>query len=260
MTDTFRVVEPFVVGVQLARLQTPAALVVVMRSPTGGERNPARHEAVFAQRWPVATTYPVVVADLVHLLSKKPPAPRKKFDPMATTPKSNPLTGNVACLIVNATGVPEAALELMRAADPDLLVLPAWVTSGDHSTQSASGLRVPHADLIGVVQVLQQQDRLGWAHNLPERETLLQQLEGYEVEDPKPGRRERYATAEHDDLATALALAVWWGELMSPAIIEEVPTPFRAWSPEALQAEMQRRRVRATPTRATGGPLPESLG
>jgi hypothetical protein len=259
VSGTYRVLEPFVVGLQLARLRSPASLVIVQRAAGDTVDAPITHQVVYAARWAPGSPYPQVVREVTKILRpEKPKLPRRKFDPMAPPTRKNPLDENISALVLNATGVPLAALELLREADPDARLVSVWIGQGEQATQDDAGWKVPLQDLVGVVQVLQEENRLVYASGLPHGEALLQQADSLTAT-PMPAGRERFVSPEADDLLKALALAVWYGEAISPAVVEEVESEFWAWSPEALRAEYEKRRRRNVPDVGLKGPLPEAV-
>ena len=77
------------------------------------------------------------------------------------------------------------------------------------------------------------------AQALAEGPRLVEEMEAFQVKITERGR-DTYAAAvgAHDDLVVALALACWFGELVTPArIIEEDDRPLSAWDPEVLAYE-----------------------
>ncbi|MCX6026880.1 MAG: hypothetical protein NTY23_11585, partial [Chloroflexi bacterium] len=120
------------------------------------------------------------------------------------------------------------------------------------------GWRVPQRDLIGVVQLLLQQGRLDLPKRLPETPALVGQLDAWRATAGFRGR-DRYELGGEDDLVTALALACWWGQLVSPARVEADPDDFSAWGPEALKYEYDKRRIKGGPAKPTG-PMADGVG
>ena len=186
---------PFIVGLDLGQAQDPTALAVVERSQASdGVIYAARH----LQRWPLRTAYTEIVRDVTTLLQRPP------------------LRSATAALVVDATGVGAAVMDLFRAESlgADDLV-PVTITAGaDAQKDEEGGWRVPKRDLVGVVQVLLQNQRLRIAAALPEAETLLRELEGFRVRVSAAGHDTYGAWRDgtHDDLVLAVALACWYGE------------------------------------------------
>lgn len=243
MTAILRIHKPYVVGLDLGQAQDPTALAVLERVPGATAKAPVGHRVRHLQRWPLWTPYPQLVADVRDLLAR-PPLPRA-----------------TAALVVDATGVGAAVVDLLRAARLGVPVVPVTITSGAEAHEAFEAWRVPKRDLVGVVQVLLQQRRLRIAQALVEAEALVTEMQAFRVEISAAGRDTYGAAAEaHDDLVLAVALACWWGEMAAPAHVQvEDTAPFDAWSREALQAEHERsHRVKRHIPRREGPP--EFLG
>lgn len=234
--------EPYVVGLDLGQAQDPTALVVVERSPGSAPADPVSHRIRYIRRWRLWTPYPQVVADVRELLGRQP------------------LKGATAALVVDATGVGAAVVDLFQDAGLGAWVVPVTITAGSEAHEGFEGWRVPKRDLVGIVQVLLQNRRLRIAKALPEAGRLVEEMEQFRVEVTERGR-DTYAAAAgaHDDLVVALALACWFGEMVAPARIEaEDDEPFDAFSREALLAEMDRK-LRSKRHLGDGeGPAPET--
>ena len=70
---------------------------------------------------------------------------------------------------------------------------------------------MPKRDLVGVVQVLLQSERLKIARSLPEAQALTQELLSFEAK-VTTAANDVYGTwreRQHDDLVLGLALALW---------------------------------------------------
>lgn len=186
---------PYIVGLDLGQAQDPTALAVIERSrASDGASYAVRH----LKRWPLRTAYTEIVEEVTTLLRRPP------------------LRDTVAALVVDATGVGAAVVDLFKAVSlgGDGLV-PVTITAGaDAQKDEQGGWRVPKRDLVGVVQVLLQNQRLRIAAALPEAETLLRELEGFRVRISAAGRDTYGAWRDgtHDDLVLAVALACWYAE------------------------------------------------
>lgn len=219
-----RIHEPYVVGLDLGQAQDPTALVVVERSPGATAADPVYYRVRYLRRWALWTPYPKIVADVRDLLERAP------------------LKEALAGLVVDATGVGAAVVDLFERTGVGVWPVPVTITAGSEAHEGFEGWRVPKRDLVGVLQVLLQNRRLRVATALPDAARLLEEMEQFRVQITERGR-DTYAAAvgAHDDLVVALALACWFGEMVVPARIEAVDdTPFDAFSHEALQAEWER--------------------
>lgn len=227
MTATLRVREPYVVGLDLGQARDPTALAILERSPGNAAADPVSHLVRHLRRWPLWTAYPQIVDDVRNLLERPP------------------LKGAVAALVVDATGVGAAVVDLFEDAGLGVRLVPVTITGGAEAYEGWEGAwRVPKRDLVGIVQVLLQRRRLRIAQALLEAGRLLEEMEQFRVEITERGR-DTYAAAAgaHDDLVVALALACWGGEMLTPVRIDtEDDEPFSAWSREGLQYEIEKRR------------------
>ncbi|MBI2401437.1 MAG: hypothetical protein HYV20_01590 [Gemmatimonadetes bacterium] len=219
-----RIREPYVAGLDLGQAHDPTALVIVERSPAATAADPVCYRVRYLRRWALWTPYPKIVADVRDLL------------------ECPPLKGATAGLVVDATGVGAAVVDLFEDAGRGVWVVPVTITAGSEAHEGFEGWRVPKRDLVGILQVLLQNRRLRIAKALPEAGRLLEEMEQFRVQITERGR-DTYAAAAgtHDDLVVALALVCWFGEMVVPARIEaDDDKPFDTFSPEALQAEWER--------------------
>ena len=258
MSSSLKVVQPFVVGLQLGRIQSPGALAIIERTPGLLEDSPITHELRFLQRWREGTAYPTIVRQVAALLRRAPlREPDSRLDPYRSL-LPDYIRGGTAAVVVNATGVGRAALELFADEDPDLRTVATWVTTGDQALEDENGWRVPQRDLVAAVQVLQQQERLAIAA-LPETTVVLAQVEGFHVTAGAGGRDRYEAAAGEDEMVLAVALACWWGELVSPGRVEVESGPFSAFSQEALEYERRKRRIKSVRAKPSG-PMADGIG
>jgi hypothetical protein len=239
MPATLAVREPYLVGLVLGDAQDRAALAIVDRIPGAKLEAPARHRLVRVRRWPLGTPYPVVVEAVRVRLA------------------AAPLVGATSGLVVDATGVGRPFVDLLGRSGLVVPVLPVVVTAGGRVMGDELGWRVPLRDLVGAVQMLQQAGRLVMAEELPEAEAMRADQRRF-LERGAEGDA-AVTVARTDALVLAVALVCWWGEVISPALVEWVPGDFSAFSQEAMDYERQKRRIkgRAAPP---DWPMPESIG
>ena len=156
---------------------------------------PAIFHCRHLERMPLGTAYPAVVRHVRELLA---------------TP---PLRGDSA-LVVDATGVSRPVVDMLTAAG--LEPISVTITGGDAVTQeTARSYRVPKRDLVSVVQVLLQSERLKFAAQLPLVETLKRELQDFRVKIDPVTAHDSYGSwreGSHDDLVLAVAVAAWYGE------------------------------------------------
>jgi hypothetical protein len=194
-----RPVVPYVVGLDLGQSQDFTALTVIRhtRHPTPGGDRPdfLVHEVVHLRRWPLGTEYTAIASDVAALVAR-PPLPG-------------------CALVVDATGVGRAVVEMVRRAKPDARLVPVTIHGGRAVTgNDAHGFAVPKLDLVARLQALLQARRLKVAA-LPERELLERELTAFRIKvNVATGHEtfEAWRERDHDDLVLAVALACWYGE------------------------------------------------
>ena len=115
------------------------------------------------ERLPRGTPYPAQVARIKAL-----------SDELTRT------TGATPRLVADATGVGRAVLDMLRSAG--LSPAAITITGGDNVSRDGLEYRVPKRDLVSVVQVLLQSQRLKIARALPEADTLTAELLSFKVD------------------------------------------------------------------------------
>jgi threonine dehydrogenase-like Zn-dependent dehydrogenase len=114
-------------------------------------------------------------------------------------------------MAVDATGVGQAVVDLIRLARPGCRVIPVVVTGGEKESLLDGYYGVPKKDLIMGLQVMLQMGELEVAAGLKHYEDLLAEMAAVEVRVTQQGREQYGAWREgtHDDLVFAVALAIW---------------------------------------------------
>lgn len=162
------------------------------------------------ERLSLGTSYVTVVATVADLLARPP------------------LRGCTQ-LVLDATGVGKPVRDMFVARG--LRPLPITIHGGDAVSHDPPGFRVPKRDLIQVVQVLLQQQRLKFAGALPSAPALVEELQNYQVEVSASGHDSYNArSGKHDDLILAVAVAAWlaerwWAPARAPAASTRAPWP-----------------------------------
>jgi hypothetical protein len=144
------------------------------------------------ERIPLGTPYTAVAARIVDL-ARRPP-----------------LAGKCQ-LVVDATGVGTPVVDMLRASRPGCEVTAMCITGGQTERFDGSVLHVPKLELIARMQSLLEQNCLRIPHRLRESGTLIRELLEMRTTWRKSGRLRVGAdgAGQHDDLALAVALAVW---------------------------------------------------
>lgn len=122
-------------------------------------------------------------------------------------------------LVVDATGVGEAVVEAavrqFREAKMRGSYVAVTITGGNAVTNNGNARwSVAKKQLASHMQVVMGSRRLHVAAQLPERPTLLRELETFTVKITAAGNEsfESWRERDHDDLVLAVALAVWAAE------------------------------------------------
>ncbi|MDB4914768.1 MAG: hypothetical protein JWM95_2412 [Gemmatimonadetes bacterium] len=151
------------------------------------------YELVHLDRVPLGTSYPAVVDHVGSLLWRPP------------------LRGR-AQLVVDATGVGVPIVDLLRQAG--MQPHPITITSGGRPTRDphGGGYHVPKRDLVDLLAVLLQTERLAIASALRFAQALADELLSFEARQTAAGN-DTYGAREgaHDDLVLATAIAAWYG-------------------------------------------------
>lgn len=173
-------------------------------SPVYENHYAARH----LERLPIGTPYPAQVARVKELHD------RLKAD-----------TGSAPLLVVDQTGVGRPVVDMLRAAQLEPVAV--TITGGDTVTQDGQDYRVPKRDLVSVVQVLLQSERLKIAKELKEAQTLTSELLAFKVSISLKGHDSYgndvgpWRENPHDDMVLAVAMAAWYGENYKPVQMSE---------------------------------------
>ena len=177
----------FIVGLDLGQAKDYTALCIVEKLEQEGG-------AIYYVRRlerTRGTSYPDVVKRVEEILGK--------------------LSG--ACdLVVDQTGVGQPVFDMFTKAS--LKPLGVQIHGGDRVTNEGRTYRVPKRDLVGVLQVLLQNQRLKITPG-PLSDTLATEMLNFMVKIDPATAHDSYSAwreAYHDDLVLSVGLACWWGE------------------------------------------------
>lgn len=183
--------ERYWVGLDLGQRQDYSTLAVVAKAVWPGEWDPVTWSRPESMEWRVTrlerfrlgTPYVQVARETASLMRE--------------------LKGQArAELAVDATGVGVPVAELLLRERTGCTVTPVMITSGDQTTRTDRFWNVPRRTLLGGVTVALEQGLLRIRRRLPLSAALVEELAGLRADG---GAR----SGKHDDLALALALAVW---------------------------------------------------
>ncbi len=230
----------FILGVDLAQSSDYTALTILERTShdngkteTYGLPGPANwddqpiipaptrpgyehsYAARHLERLPIGTPYPAQVARI-----------------KALSDRLYSETKRVPALVADATGVGAPVIDMLRAADLEPVAV--TITGGDTVSRDGQDYRVPKRDLVSVVQVLLQSERLKIARALPEASTLTSELLAFKVSISLKGHDSYgndvgpWRENPHDDLVLAVALACWYGE--NKPVVYDYPASYSFWT------------------------------
>lgn len=187
-----------IIGVDIGQSIDPSVIVVTEVYRNERERpddHPERqHQVRWMEKVPLGTSYLQVteriatVAEYAHQIG-------------STT------------IVMDATGVGRPVVDMLRARTTTPLRAVTF-TGADAATQpDAYSHRVPKRDLVTALEVVLQSRRLHVVPDCPLQEDLRAELGSFEVNVNARGHDTYDAsTGKHDDMVSALMLAVWWGE------------------------------------------------
>jgi hypothetical protein len=186
----------FYVGVDLAQVRDYTAIAVVEELGKGkGKTYQVRHLTRMKD-----LPYPAIVAAIKSLMVELEWMPE----------------GVGTQLVVDQTGVGRPVVDLLKASR--LRPIAISITGGDKAScdpNDNKSWRVPKRDLVTNLLVLSQSEKLKIAKEIPEAQTLANELLNLHVTiDPRTAHDGYAAWREnqHDDLVFAVSLALWWAE------------------------------------------------
>jgi hypothetical protein len=191
-------------GVDIGQKRDPTAICLAEACYRRVEESCEYHFLIrHLERLPLGTLYPEVASRIGRIATK-----------------TRNLAGHWPRLLVDATGVGQPVVDLLQSHVPYSAVVAVYFTHGDRRTESTrSQVSLGKAYLVSRLQSLLQTHRL----HLPdtaEARALAQELVDYEIRVDE-NANERYGAfrvGTHDDLVTALGLAVQSDPLPPPMI------------------------------------------
>jgi len=204
-----------VVGVDVGQVNDPTAIVVAEAEPDPNYAGRFRFDVRFLQRLPLGTRYPAVSQRIVEVVLNL-----RQRDLVAITDLgvdvSEPFPARYVIVCVDVTGVGRGVYDLIADDLRGLGVkaIACTFTHGERITASGTernaGLSVGKGALVSRCQALLQTGRLIFPARHPEVPALIGELETYQIKvDPNGDAKfGAFRTGAHDDLITALGLAV----------------------------------------------------
>jgi hypothetical protein len=183
----------YTLGLDLGQVKDYTALVILERH---GEAEHAVYHARHLQRFPLGTPYPAIVSSVARMLQLPP------------------LSDARPRLAVDETGVGAPVVDLFRQAELNATLHPVHITGGSTINYDRGVEYVPKRDLVSVVQVALQTEKLKIAAALPEAPTLVRELQDFQVKitDAANDTYGAWREGTHDDLVLAVALGLYVGK------------------------------------------------
>jgi hypothetical protein len=188
------------IGLDLGQKRDYSALAIVecTRAVTnGGEKDEITAlNCIHLQRWQLHTSFPDIVADVVRMINNLNPA---------LSPDGRPT------LAVDASGVGAPVIDLFKREQIKAQLKPIQIVGGANVSSEFGMTRVPKRDLVSCVQVGLQSRTLKIASGLPDAETLVRELQNFQVKitDAANDTYGAWREGTHDDLVLAVALTLW---------------------------------------------------
>lgn len=195
----------YILGLDPGQANDPTAVAIVQHPSR--DRDPI-YTVSALHRYPLGTSYPVIVTDITNRLLT-PPLARSSM------------------LAVDATGVGAPVVDMFKNHAKLRDVYRITITAGTAVGGNGYELTVPKRDLIIKTAVLFQQRRLRIATGLPDTTALVDELLGYRIKTSDSGHQ-TYGPAssqDHDDLLLALTLALWTAERRPATIPMKILQP-----------------------------------
>jgi len=221
----------YTIGLDLGQAHDYSALVVC-ESPEG--TTPRTYAWRHLQQWSLGTPYSVIAQEAAMIATR-----------VAALPHVRAVT-----LAVDTTGVGAPVVDLLRLEPlTGVTLVPILITGGDAETRERTGWHVPKRHLVSTVQVILQTNRLRLAGKLKETQTLLHELENFQMKVALSTGHDSYGAwreGTHDDLVLALACALHVAEHQGP--------PAASLSPDDMEAVWAEEGIRVQPPRVTPHP------
>jgi hypothetical protein len=199
-----------VIGADIGQKQDPTAICVAELQWRGeGQREGLNDHWVIRHlgRLPLGTPYPDIVAELVRLVGAVKARVERVHVPLGPGVFEIKEYKPHVTLYVDGTGVGQPVVDLLEAAG--VSPIGCYFTYGERRVQQDREVRLGKAWMVSRLQALAQTHRL----HLPktaEAEATRQELLDYEIKVSEDGHDTygAFKTGRHDDLVTALGLAV----------------------------------------------------
>jgi hypothetical protein len=185
------------IGVDIGQKRDPTAICVAETERRQVESRSEIHFVVrHLERLPLGTPYPRVAERIAEISGR-----------VRKTANATPT------VYMDATGVGQPIVDVVQERLPGGWVVPVYFTHGDRRSEPRKPreghITLGKAHMVSRLQALLETSRLHLPRT-PEAETLNEELQNYEirVDENAHDRYGAFRTGTHDDLVTALGLAV----------------------------------------------------
>jgi hypothetical protein len=184
----------FVLGLDLGQSRDYSGLLVNERRVFGDSVSEVAHVFRYCHRWRLRTRYSDVARGVAEIMSQLPPRPEP--------PR----------LLVDCTGVGTPVAETLR--DLDLQPHEVILTAGFNWRWDGRRISLPKSIMASHLSLAFQSSRIIFPADLPHLAQLRHELTNFSVTRSDAGNDRFNARSEtdHDDLVTAMGLAVWGAE------------------------------------------------
>ena len=175
---------------------TPTGLAVVepklaarksdKEAGAAGHDRDVTFEVIWLERFGAERRYPAIIGRVAEIIAARQPDQRYTL-----------------LMDITATGRPPLKLFEDHGQYPRAM----QIVAGTEETYTGGVQSMPRRDMVSVVQVLLQSNRLQVAADLEYARDLLAGLQAFDPSPPPAGQ----ATHRNEDLVRAVALACWWG-------------------------------------------------
>jgi hypothetical protein len=203
----------FYVGVDLGQAGDPSAISIAESvgikncNDLGETYFDTEYHIRYIQRLPLNTTYPAIVSHTHKMTLTKPLLDDYKA-------------------VLDGTGVGRPVVDLFRQAN--IRTIPVTITGGGtESFNDVDGYwHVPKKILVSNMQVLLGNNRVKFADDLPDKQTLINELINFKIKISTAGNDtyEAWREGQHDDLVLSIAIALWYANKFGAIKVDKTYT------------------------------------
>lgn len=211
----------FVLAVDLGKAQDFTAFALVQRIEGGLLLRGLERAAL-------GTSYPAIVARIGELLAGDDLTGRVVVKKAATL-KEKDWTEPKTDLVIDATGVGVAVMDMIRAAG--LNPYGVTITGGESESHKGQNWSVPKRDLVAALRVTLQQQALKQVDGLQSWPVFFREAQNFEGDQVAATGHDTYnaRVGAHDDLVLAVAMSVWWAQPAFVAKRQQWARPARSY-------------------------------